>query len=56
MGSVVKVKSTIKSALLATNHSNLYDAEQKARETTDFAVILNCNWKLILDFQVQTIS
>ena len=52
MGSVVKVKSTIKSALFVTNHSHRYGAKQKGSETPDFAVILSCNRKSIIDFQV----
>ena len=54
MGSVVKVKSTIKSALFVTNHpESVRDgAKQKVSETPDFAVILSCNRKSILDFQV----
>jgi hypothetical protein len=50
MGSVVKLKSTIKSALFVPNHSHSYGAKQKVGETTDFAVILNNNRKSILDF------
>ena len=54
MGSVVKVKSTIKSALFVTNHpESVRDgAKQKGSETPDFAVILSCNRKSIIDFQV----
>jgi hypothetical protein len=50
MGSLVKFKSTIKLALFATNHSHCYGAEQKVSETPDFALILSCNRKSILDF------
>jgi len=53
MGSVVKVKSTIKSVLFATNHSHRYGAKQKVSVTPDFEVILSCNRKSILDFQVK---
>ncbi len=55
MGSVVKVKSTIKSAFFATNHPDSFrdGAKQKVSETTDFAVILTCNRKSIIDFQVK---
>jgi hypothetical protein len=52
MGSVMKIKSTIKAAFFATNHpdSNRDGAKQKVSEATDFAVILSCNRKSILDF------
>ena len=52
MSSVMKAKSTIKSALFATNHSHHYGTKQKVNEVTDFEVILGCNRKFILDFQV----
>jgi len=41
----MKAKSTIKSALSATN-----GAKQKVSEATDFEAILRCNRKSILDF------
>lgn len=50
MSSVVKDKSTIKSALFATNHSHSYGAKQKVNEMLDFAAILVCNRKFNLDF------
>ena len=50
MSSVMKAISTIKLALFATNHSHPYGAKQKVNEVTDFAVILGCNRKFILDF------
>ncbi len=48
----MKIKSTIKAAFFATNHpdSNRDGAKQKVSEATDFAVILSCNRKSILDF------
>ncbi len=36
-----------------TNHSHRYGAKQKVSETHDFEVILSCNRKSILDFQVK---
>ncbi len=52
MGSVVKVKSTIKAAFFVTNHPERFrdGAKQKMSETPDFAVILSCNRKSILEF------
>jgi hypothetical protein len=46
----MKAKSTIKSALLTTNHSHNYGAKLKVNAVHDFAVILGCNRKFILDF------
>ena len=46
----MKTKSTIKSALFATNHSHHYGAKQKMNEVTYFEVILGCNRKFIFDF------
>jgi hypothetical protein len=43
----MKVKSTIKSALFATNHSHHYGAKQKVNRVPDFEVILSCNRKFI---------
>ena len=46
----MKIKIIIKSALFSTNHSHPYGAKQKVNEVSDFAVILGCNRKFILDF------
>ncbi len=50
MSSVMKGKSTIKSAFLTTNHSQRYGAKSKMNEVTDFEVILGCNRKVIIEF------
>ncbi len=46
----MKAKSTIKSALLTTNHCHRYGAKPEVNKVAGFAVIFGCNRKFMLDY------